>query len=138
MTIQPKQEGIAGIAQFCDPFKPGSHRIENIAMDYKVFLSKTFQLEGPSYGEIPQVKREYLIQEIIMVAPEVYYSCVCGAKPFHEQAEESRVLFLPFARFTQLPSVYDIPVEDQGLAGMPAEEVYGFPDMGIPDAEVDV
>jgi hypothetical protein len=48
------------------------------------------------------------------------------------------VFFLPFAGFAELPSVYDIAVEDERITGVAAEEMDGFFNPGILYTEVNI
>jgi hypothetical protein len=48
------------------------------------------------------------------------------------------MLLFPFSGFAKLPSIYNITIEDELVAGMVPQKMNNFPDMGIVDAQVDV
>ncbi len=69
MTVEPQEESIARVAEFSDPFQPGSDGVENITMDDEVTFTERFVDMRSCDGKIPEIQGDDLIEEIIMVAP---------------------------------------------------------------------
>jgi hypothetical protein len=89
-------------------------------------------------GEIAQLEWYDLIQEIVMVAPEIHHLRMRVGQTFHQQPEKSGVFLLPLARFAELPAVDDVSVENEFVATVMAEKMNHFPYAGVADTQVDI
>ena len=73
-----------------------------------------------------------------MIPAQVDHFCLTSCQPLHDQFEKGGVFFLPFAGLAELPSVYDIAIQDQRVTGVVAEKVDGFFNPGVLYAQVNI
>lgn len=138
MAIQPEQKGVTYITQFSDPFQLGGHGIEDITVYYKIFFVAGMMNVLAHNGKIAELKGKYFVQEVVMIPAQVDHFCLTCCQPLHDQLEKGGVFFLPFAGLAELPSVYDIAIQDERVTGVVAEKVDGFFNPGVLYAQVNI
>jgi hypothetical protein len=138
VPVQPKQESIADVAQFGDPFQVCGYGVKDVSMHHEIFSVAGLMNVLSNDGEIAELEGQYFIQEVIVITAEIDHFCFTCCQPLHDQFEKCGVFFLPFAGFAELPSVYDIAVEDERITGVAAEEMDGFFNPGILYTEVNI
>lgn len=89
-------------------------------------------------GKVAELEGKDLVEEVIVVSPQVDHFGICFGYPFHDQFEEGGMMFFPLPGFSKLPAVDDIAIKNELVAGMVPEEVDGFAHPGILDPQVDI
>jgi hypothetical protein len=112
-SIEPKEEGVAHISEVGNPSQVGGDAVKNIPVGNKKFLSAAFINHISLNGKISDLKREYLIQKVIMITAEVVDLGVVFFNHFEHSVKKTGVLPLPGAGLSQLPAVDDVSVEDE-------------------------
>jgi hypothetical protein len=93
---------------------------------------------GAFDGEVAQREGDHLVEEIVVVAPEIDHLHVGTGEILHDELEEGGVPLLPFARLAELPAVDDVAVQDELVTTVVSEEPDDLPDAGVSDAQVEV
>jgi hypothetical protein len=117
-SIEPKKESVTHIAQVGNPSQVGGDAVKNIPMGDKKFLPAAFINHVGLNRKISYLKREYLIQKVIMISAEVVNLGVVFFNHFEHSVKKTSMFPLPGAGLSQLPAVDNVSVEDEVFASI--------------------
>jgi hypothetical protein len=138
VAIEPQKKSVSHIPQLGDPLQFCGNGVKDVSVDNIVFFVSGMMDVLTYNREVAELQREYFIKKIVMISAEIDHFCITCCQPLHDQFKKGGVFFLPFAGLTELPSVYDIAIQDERITGMTSEKVDGFFNPGILYTEVDV
>ena len=116
--VEFQKSRIAYVSEFGQPFHFRGDAVENVAMRDEEPVSFGLEDIVSQETDVGQIDRNKIVKEIVMVASQVNHFCVVVLHHFHDDFKKVRVFRFPFADagFLQMPSVYDVTVQNQSSA----------------------
>ena len=139
-AIEPKEEGVAIIAQMRQPSHVRRYPVENISMRNEVTRPFAFQHIFFDDPDVSQADGRNVVEEIVMVAAHVDNLRAAGFHHFHQDFDKRRIGRQPFfcAVSLEAPAVDDVAVQNQLVAIDGFEEAADFLHLGMGASQMDI
>lgn len=129
---------VADIPQNRDQFGILGHGVKSVPVDDEVATVGGLVEIAVNDFEAAEAQGEKAVEDVIVVAAEVNDLGFLFFNFFEDETDKARVPFVPTAAAIERPSINDVAIEDEVLAGGVFEEMVDLLDLTVRGAEVDV